>query len=156
LNGAVPTPRCPRVAPFIAPLAAFPRSVANIAPVGAAGARGRTLAAVIRTVREAGASWLLAPPSSADASVSISGPYGGRLRPAANDPAFNLNRYATVPGVQVSGRLRLIFATFRAVIPFRFEGTLKVGGPKAVRGELDFAENSVTGTLGGRRVRARL
>jgi hypothetical protein len=42
------------------------------------------------------------------------------------------------------------------VIPFRFEGTVKVSGPKAVRGELDFTENAVTGTLGGRRVSARL
>jgi hypothetical protein len=107
-------------------------------------------------VRESGASWLLAPSSTTEASVSISGPYGGRLRPAANDPAFNLNRYTTVPGVQVSGRLRLIFSTFRAVIPFRFEGTVKVTGPKAIRGELDFTESAVTGTLGGRRVRARL
>ena len=58
--------------------------------------------------------------------------------------------------MQISGRLGLVFATFRAVIPFRFEGTVKVSGPKAVRGELDFTASAVTGTLGGRRVRASL
>ena len=156
LNGSVPTPRCPRVAPLVAPIAAFPRSVATIPAVGASGPRGRTLAAVIRTVRESGASWLLSRAAFSGGSVSISGPYGGRLRPAANSPAFNLNRYTTVPGVQVSGRLELVFATFRAVIPFRFEGTVTVRGPKAVRGELDFTATSVSGTLGGRAVRARL
>ena len=156
LTGAVPTPRCPRVAPLVAPIPAFPRSIAGIAPVGATGARGRTLAAVIRTVKESGASWLLAPGGGAGGSISIAGPYGGRLRPAQDDPAFNLNRYTTVPGVQVSGRLELVFATFRAVIPFRFEGTVTVRGPKAIRGTLDFSATTVSGTLGGRTVRARL
>jgi hypothetical protein len=156
LNGAVPTPRCPRVAPLVAPLAAFPRAVANVAPIGAAGARGRTLAAAIRTVRESGASWMLAQSALSGGSVSISGLYGGRLRPAAQDPAFNLNRYSAIPGVQISGRLALAFATFRAVIPFRFEGTVTVTGPKAVRGSLDFTATSVSGTLGGRSVRAAL
>jgi hypothetical protein len=37
--------------------------------------------------------------------------------------------------------------------PIGFRGTIRVAGPAAVAGRLRFNKNSVTGTLGGRRVK---
>src|ERR687887_2807480 len=53
LNGLAPPTRCPRSPMLVNPIGAFPASFAALRPAGASGVRGRTLAAVAKTVREA-------------------------------------------------------------------------------------------------------
>jgi hypothetical protein len=154
LAGGTPPLQCDRVAPFVSPLAAFPRSVRALAPLGGRGLPGRTLSAVARTVREAGATWAIAATGFAKAPRSLAGPYGGLLRPSGSRPGFALLRYSVVPGVQVSGTLRLDLGVFRAVIPFRFLGSVTVTGPQAARGRLEISASSIKGRLGGRGVSA--
>jgi pimeloyl-ACP methyl ester carboxylesterase len=155
LEGRIPPAVCPRVPLLVAPLAAFPRSVGSLSPVGASGLRGRTLAAAIRTVREAGATWLFAVDGFAEAPTLVPGPYGGTLRPAKEGPTFKLNRYSVVPGVELTGTLQLERGPLRAVIPFRFVGSVTVTGAKAAHGKLTVGDPMVTGSLAGSRVRAR-
>src|ERR671930_1741951 len=104
LNGGVPPTRCPRSPMLVNPIGPFPTSFAALRPVGAAGVRGRTLAAVAKTVREAVGSWGLAV-TGFTAARSIAGVYGGVLR--ASGVTFSLSRYSLDPGGQVSGSLHL-------------------------------------------------
>jgi pimeloyl-ACP methyl ester carboxylesterase len=156
LSGSLPPRVCNPVGPLVAPLAAFPRSIGALAPLGGGGLRGRTLAAAVRTVREAGATWALAATGFSTAPPRVAGPYGGFLRPAKQGAVFSLVRYSTVPGVELTGKLELQFGVIRAIIPFRFGGSIKVGGPKAARGALEVGPTAIRGTLGGRRVSARI
>src|SRR5439155_19821335 len=57
LFGGVPASRCPRSPMLVNPIGAFPASFATLKPGRTGGVRGRTLAAVAKTVREAAASW---------------------------------------------------------------------------------------------------
>jgi pimeloyl-ACP methyl ester carboxylesterase len=156
LSGSLPPRVCNPVSPLVAPLAAFPSSVRTLTPLGAGGLRGRTLAAAVRTIREAGATWTLAATGFGTAPARVAGPYGGFLRPAKEGAVFSLVRYSTVPGVELSGKLQLEFGIVRAIIPFRFVGSIKVSGPNVARGALEVGGSSITGTLGGRRVSARI
>ncbi len=156
LSGSLPPRVCNPVSPLVAPLAAFPSSVGTLAPLGAGGLRGRTLAAAVRTIREAGATWTLAATGFGTAPTRVAGPYGGDLRPAKEGAVFSLVRYSTVPGVELSGKLELEFGVIRAIIPFRFVGSIKVSGPKVARGALEVGSSSISGTLGGRHVSARI
>src|SRR5438552_2907189 len=60
LNGGVPPTRCPRSPMLVNPIGAFAASFAALRPVGAAGVRGRTPAAVAKPGPEAAGSWALA------------------------------------------------------------------------------------------------
>jgi pimeloyl-ACP methyl ester carboxylesterase len=151
LNGGVPPARCPRSPMLVNPIGAFPTSFAALRPVGAAGARGRTLAAVAKTVREAAGSWGLAVTGFTQAR-SIAGPYGGVLR--ASGVTFSLSRYSLVPGVQVSGSFRLFRPASGLPLPVRFVGSVRVTGAKAAHGSLTVGRSALTGRLNGRRVRA--
>jgi len=155
LAGAIPPSRCPRVAPLVAPLAAFPASVAALTPMGGRGLPGKTLNAAVRTIREAGASWTLVQAGFGSPPAGVAGPYGGVLRATSNRPGFRLIRYSAVPGVELSGTLELERGPFRAVIPFRFLGSVTVGGAKAARGRLEVESARISGRLAGRRVSAR-
>ena len=131
-------PTCPRVAPLIKVLRAFPsrparRSVAT------------TLAIAGKTLREAAATWLQLPPDQRTAR----GLFGGKLVVARSAPAFTLTRYSLAPGVLVSGRMALVSGG----PPSTYRGTIKVSGSAAVAGTLKVARTGkVTGRLGGRRV----
>ena len=152
LAGGVPPSRCPRSPMLVNPIAAFPASFAAVRPAGAAGVRGRTLAAVAKTVREAAASWGLAV-TGFTAARAIAGPYGGVIR--SSGVTFSLSRYSTVPGVQVSGSLHLFRPGSGLPLPARFIGSVRVGGAKAAHGRLKVGRSTLTGRLSGRVVRGR-
>ena len=142
LAGGIPT--------FVAPIAAFPRSVAALRPVGAPGLRGRTLVAVSRTVREASASWALAVTGFASAPRSLAGPFGGTIRIGAT--SFALSGYSAVPGVAVTGTLSLSRPPGGSLFPLRFTGSVSVGGAKAAHGSLEVTRSRLAGRLAGRAV----
>jgi pimeloyl-ACP methyl ester carboxylesterase len=150
LAGGTPPTRCGRVPPLLAPLAAFPRSVAALRPAGAPGLRGRTIAAVSRTVREAAASWGIAVTGFASAPRALTGPFGGTIRVAG--AGFTLSRYSAVPGVDVSGKLTLDRPTSGSLFPLRFAGSVRVAGAKAAHGTLRVTRTRLAGKLAGRAV----
>ena len=134
------TAACPRVPPFVKTLTTFPR-VARKTPTG-------TAAVVAKTVHEGEGSWSISVLSGR--SFSPAGLYGGKVV-GSGALAFTLSRYSIVPGVVVSGRLAV-----KPPIPLGVAGTVRVSGPKAVAGTLRVGGGKVSGTLGGRRVSARL
>lgn len=138
LADARPAARCQRAAPIVRPIAPFPRSLDAVAPEGLRGLRGRTLAAVLRTVREAGAMWMMG-------GASAEGLYGGRLV-ASRDDSFELTRYSIVPGVQLSGTVSI--AGGEPYFPLRFRATIRVGGASAAPGFVFIQPGSVFGSLG--------
>jgi pimeloyl-ACP methyl ester carboxylesterase len=151
LAGGSPPARCPRSPMIVNPIPALPASVAALRPVGAPALRGKTLAAVGRTIREAAASWGFVLTGFGDVRA-VAGLYGGTLR--ANGAAFSISRYSVVPGVQVTGSLSL-YRPPRAALPLpaRFVGKVRVTGPKAAHGRLQVGRSTLTGRLNGRRVR---
>jgi pimeloyl-ACP methyl ester carboxylesterase len=146
LSGGVPPSRCARSPLLVNPIGSFPASFAALG----SGMRGRTLAAVSKTVREAAASWAF---SITGFSGAIPGLYGGAIR--SSGTTFTLKRYSLVPGVQVSGTLQLYRPDTGAVLPARFIGSLRVLGTKAAHGRLTVGPKALTGTLRGLRVRGR-
>jgi pimeloyl-ACP methyl ester carboxylesterase len=152
LAGGAPPSHCPRSPMLVDPIGAFPASLGALKPTGAAGLRGRTLAAVSKTLREAGAAWGLAVTGFTQVHA-IAGPYGGVIR--SSGLTFSLSRYSVVPGVQVSGSLRLYRPSRGLPLPARFVGSVRVGGAKAAHGRLAVGRAALSGRLAGRRVRAR-
>ena len=148
LSGGVPTSRCPRSPLLVNPIGAFPSYLGSLG----SRARGRTIAAVSRTVREAAASWAFALTGFGGAHA-IAGLYGGSIRISGTN--FTLKRYSLVPGVQVSGSLHLYRPERGAILPARFIGSLRVLGTKAAHGRLTVGPKVLSGILGGLRVRGR-
>ena len=137
LDGATPPSSCPREPAIENPMGLFPqaspRRNASTTAVDAA-----------RTVREAEASWLQFLP------FNPAGLYGGSV---ANAPrGFRLKNYAIVRGVQVTGALKIR----PGARPLVLTGTVRVTGSAAASGSLRIAGTRVVGTLGGRKVSARL
>jgi pimeloyl-ACP methyl ester carboxylesterase len=130
---------CPRGPALVKTLTAFPRVSARTAQA--------TLSVAVKAVREAEATWLQVLFSST--TLSPAGLYGGAL--ASDSSGFTLKRYSVAPGVFVSGRI-----TAKIDAPIAFTGTVKVSGPKAVSGTLRVTPTTLSGTLGGRRVSARI
>jgi len=130
----------PRVPPLVKVLAAFPRRPAKRSIQS-------TLAVASKAVREAEATWFQLLFSSED--FVPRGLYGGRLVKTRNGDGFTLTRYSIAPGVFVSGKLALA----NVGPPSTYKGSVRVSGPAVLAGKLKFSKNSVTGTLGGRRVK---
>jgi TAP-like protein len=147
LSGGIPPSRCPRSPMLVNPLGPFPASFPSL---NRRGVRGRTLAAVAKTVREAAASWAFAL-TGFSTPHSIAGLYGGFIRTSGT--TFALKRYSLVPGLQVSGTLRLYRPDTGSTLPARFVGSLRVLGPKAAHGSVSVRPGALVGRLGGRRVR---
>ena len=139
--GSFRSTACPRVPPLARALAAFPHR-----PLKATAKA--TLTAASRTLREAEATWLQMAFSSA--TFAPRGLYGGKLVLAKEGLNFTLSRYSAVPGVQVTGKVALVVAG----LPLQYKGTIRVSGPAAVEGTLKFANNTISGKLGGRSVKA--
>jgi hypothetical protein len=123
-----------------------PRSLRDFrsAP-GVGGTRGRAVFAVLDTLTDARLSALQA--LFAGLQVSGGGLRGGSFSGQASfDGRLRLHGYAFVPGLRVTGSL----STSEGVI----SGTVRVSG--AVNGTLKVSRRgTVTGVLGGRRVRFR-
>jgi pimeloyl-ACP methyl ester carboxylesterase len=149
LSGGVPPSRCSRSPLLVNPIGPFPASVTAL---GSRSVRGRTLAAVAKTVREAAASWAFAL-TGFSSSQPIPGLYGGSIR--ISGTTFTLKRYSLVPGVQVSGTLGLYRPERGSVLPARFIGSVRVLGAKAANGRLSVGPKVLSGTLAGRHVRGR-
>ena len=149
LSGGVPPSRCPRSPMLVNPIGAFPASFATLKPGRTGGVRGRTLAGVAKTVREAAASWAFSLTGFTQVQA-IAGLYGGTIR--ASGTSFVLKGYSTVAGVRISGSLRLYRPEARSPLPARFVGSVRVDGTKAAHGRLAVGASTLSGRLGGRRV----
>jgi pimeloyl-ACP methyl ester carboxylesterase len=149
LSGGVPPSRCPRSPMLVNPIGAFPASFATLKPGPTGGVRGRTLAAVAKTVREATASWAFSLTGFTQVKA-IAGLYGGTIR--ASGTSFVLKGYSTVAGVRISGSLHLYRPESRSPLPARFVGSVRVDGTKAAHGRLAVGASTLSGHLGGRQV----
>jgi hypothetical protein len=128
-----------------------PRRLGAVEPVrGVRGPRGRALAAVGLTLRDVmehlDADLAFDPRSTLVAR-------GGGLRAGSYRLGMRftlvLRRLAYVPGVRLSGRVRRVGER-------RQRGVIRLTGRGTPAGRLRLRGNRVRGTLGGRRVRARL
>ncbi|HEY1688677.1 MAG TPA: alpha/beta fold hydrolase [Solirubrobacteraceae bacterium] len=143
--GATVQPCKPGSEPF-KPTPAIPASLAMLsAPHGLAGRPGRTLQATLDTLVDLddelrGA--ILQIREQLPAGTRFGGLHGGYAKLLAG--ALRLHRVSLVPGVQVSGVLRLDKDSLRSA-------TLSIGGAAAAHGALQVDPGGrATGTLGGR------
>jgi pimeloyl-ACP methyl ester carboxylesterase len=143
LNGALPPASCPRVPAFENPIGALPKASPNRSV-------SATAIDVAKTVREGEATALLILFSSG--SISPSGLYGGYVTSNVLSLGFTLTRYSTVPGVRVSGKVKLSVQT----VPLALRGTIRVSGPAAAAGTLQLSHGRLSGTLGGHHVSVKL
>ena len=132
--------QCPRVPPLVKILGALPAKPAKRTVEA-------TLAAATKTMREAQATWLQLLFSTTN--FTPRGLHGGKLANTSNGDGFTLTRYSLAPGVLLTGKINFVDLG----PPTTYKGTVKVSGPAAVAGTLSFTKNSVSGTLGGRRVK---
>ena len=117
-----------------------PASLGVLPPIGAPGRPGRTVSAVKVTLTDAfAASSAIRRPEG-----SVPGVRRGlaRLQQTAVSLRITFKRYSLVPGVEIDGELL-------SKRPNVLTGSLTVRGRAAARGELDYADGRVTGTLGG-------
>jgi pimeloyl-ACP methyl ester carboxylesterase len=137
------TPRlasCPRVQPVVKVVHTFPRRPAKPSVRS-------TLSVAALTLREAEAAWWqLAPGAS-----TLRGLFGGKLVALKSGTAFTLKSYALAPGVFLTGNVKFVDIG----PPSTYKGTVKVSGPAAIPGTLRFSKGSLSGTFGGRPVKAR-
>jgi pimeloyl-ACP methyl ester carboxylesterase len=150
-----PLPRCGgRYESFKSARALFPRSLREVRPIGGVGGRaGRTLAAIRLTLGDLSD---LTIDNTFDAietgaTVRAGGLRGGAATITTEPDRLRLRRLTFVPGVRVSGTLSRF-----AGLGGSLRGRLRVSGPAAARGTLTVRGRTVTGHLGGRRVRARM
>jgi pimeloyl-ACP methyl ester carboxylesterase len=138
---------CKGLSSQIPPLPLPPASLDDFrsAP-GVGGRRGRAVFAALTTVEEA----RLVALQFAIAGVA---PRGGGLRSgrfslSADGKSVRLRDYAFVPGVRITGTLRILSSSPR--------GHVTVRGPNGTSGELDLdSRGGARGRLGGKRVRYR-
>jgi pimeloyl-ACP methyl ester carboxylesterase len=153
LAGGVPPARCTRSPLLVQQVPSLPASVASVAPIGAAGLRGRTLNVVSTTLREAVATWGIGFEGFEQPPSRLAGPYGGTLR--ISGLTFSLAGYSAVPGLRLSGSLHIFRPASGVTFPLRFVGTVRVAGPKAAHGSLTVGRATLSGRLSGQSVRAR-
>jgi pimeloyl-ACP methyl ester carboxylesterase len=140
-NQPVPR-RCRRARRPVPPLPPPPRRLRDVQPTaGVRGVRGRALGALALTLRDVAE-------DLSYTDLAGGGLRGGRYR-FDDDSTLNLRRVAFVPGVRVSGRLRLF--SFR-----RQRGQVRLSGPATPDGLLLVRGRRISGRLGGRPVSARL
>jgi pimeloyl-ACP methyl ester carboxylesterase len=144
-------PRCRRARRPFAPAPPPPRRLADVARLrGTSGVRGRTLAAVMLTLRdvaEDAVTELIFDPRDPDLAR------GGGLRAGTyridGSNTLELHGVAFVPGVTLTGRIGRFLTR-------RQSGRVRIGGRAAPHGLLRIDGQRVSGRLGGRRVRATL
>jgi hypothetical protein len=123
-----------------------PRRLAQVpAEPQVGGRRGRTITAVGLTLGDALDQLLSASLASGltQSTLRVGGLRAGYVR--ATETRLEMHGVVYVPGVRIRGRI---------VLSDRPHGSLRVTGPAAANGRLTFRrDGSVTGRLGGRRVR---
>lgn len=124
------------------PVPPAPTALAQLAPhPGLAGARGRTLTAVLRTLDDVKYSWAAAYSLDGGASVAIGGLRGGRARGSVS--RLTLSRIVYAPGVVVSGTYNAQAATARLSVAGRgSRGTVRLTLTR-LTGRLDDQEFSL-------------
>lgn len=152
LAGSEVETACPRVPPLLRRVGRLPRTLAQAVPVrGVRGAAaGRVVSAVRAAVRDASAVYLAA--RALRLTAPVSGLAGGTLVGLQGDPGFALGDYAAVPGVALTGELRLA-ANGETVFPLNLAGTVTVRVADKAPAALLFADGRITGTLGETRIR---
>jgi pimeloyl-ACP methyl ester carboxylesterase len=135
---------CQRPEFLVAPIGAFPKPP----PAGRRATPTATFAIALKTIQESEAAWLLA---NLDASPPVPGLTSGKIVQSGRD-GYRLVAYGLVPGVTVSGSLKL---AERSGVTLKFDGLLTVAGASASRGTLQVSAKGLNGTLGGRSVSAR-
>jgi pimeloyl-ACP methyl ester carboxylesterase len=136
LDGATPPSTCAREPALENPIGLFPQASPRRSP-------SVTALDAVKAVREGEAAWLQFLP------FNPAGLYGGTV---SNTPrGFRLKSYAIVRGVQVTGTLKI-----NPKRPLALTGTVRVTGLGAAPGSLRISGGRVSGTLGGKRVSARL
>ncbi len=131
---------CPRPPFLVAPIGAFPHLVKSARRATPAA----TFAIVSKTIAEAEAAWLFGNGST----DPVPGLTSGKLLPIGSD-TFRLTGYGLVPGVTVSGTVKL---AERGGVTLKFQGQLKVAGRSAAAGTLQLLATGLHGTLGGKSV----
>lgn len=134
---------CRRSAGQIRPDGPIPRSIRELKPAAAPGARGRTVAAAALTifdVLEQSADSLLSDPFGV---IRGGGLRGGRFFETRS--TIRLQGVVYVPGVVVTGDVREGGAA-----------SVRVSGRRAARGSLEIRGSRVRGVLGGRRISGRI
>lgn len=137
LDGITPPSTCPREPPLENPIGLFPRASPSKNP-------SATVLDTAKTVREAEATWLQF------LGFEPAGLYGGSVGDASR--GFRLTNYSVVRGVQVTGTVNFKPGKF----PLVLSGRVRVSGSAAASGSLRITGGRVSGTLGGRKVTARL
>ena len=135
LNGGTPPARCATARPYVAAVPRIPVSVAK-APFagGVSGLRGRTLSTAQTTVQDALA-------ASVTAGGPIGGLAGGRASPSIS--SITLTGYSDVPGLTISGTLRIRLALTGKGPVYSPSGSVTVAGPKAAHGVLTYTGTRV-------------
>jgi pimeloyl-ACP methyl ester carboxylesterase len=139
--------RCTHARRIFQPTPPPPLRLSDVRPIEAPGVRGRTLAALILTLRD------VAEDSLTQFIFDPEGPTvvrGGGLRAGHYSidrrSTLTLDGVAFVPGVRLTGRLKRFGERHQ-------HGRLRVGGSAAAHGLLRVRGGRVTGRLGGHRVR---
>jgi pimeloyl-ACP methyl ester carboxylesterase len=132
---------CTRPPFLVAPIGAFPKAPAR------RGSPSATFGLASKTVAEAEAAWLFA--ASTGSSAAVPGLASGTLVQVAGLDGFRLTGYGIVPGVTVSGTVKI---AQRAGVALKFQGQLTVAGRLASAGKLQLVASRLQGTLGGRSV----
>jgi pimeloyl-ACP methyl ester carboxylesterase len=133
---------CPRPAFQVAPIGAFP----HLAKSSRRATPSATFTLASKTIAEAEAAWLFSYYSGSPASIP--GLTSGSLTPDGAN-GFRLSAYGLVPGVTVSGTVKL---GERGGVTLKFQGLLKVAGRSAATGSLQLDATGLRGTLGGKSV----
>ena len=128
---------CPRPPFLVAPIGAFP----HLAKATRRATPAATFSVASKTIAEAEAAWLFGNGSS----DPVAGLTSGKLLPIGSD-AFRLTGYGLVPGVTVSGTVKL---AERGGVALKFQGQLKVAGRLAATGTLQLLATGLHGRLGG-------
>jgi pimeloyl-ACP methyl ester carboxylesterase len=157
LDGKIPPPICPPSPPLLTVKGIFSKNLASTPVVGKVGGKpGKTLGAVVSTLEDAFDLFLFEQFSvgldDTPGLLAKPGLAGGlivsKAIPAGFARQFELTRYSVVPGVEVSGILKI----FPSGLPLQFQGNLVVTGDKAAKGKLTLRASSLSGTLGGKAV----
>lgn len=140
-GGSVPS-TCPRVPPLAKVLAALPTAASARRPAA-------TLSVAARTLREAEATWVAAIEAFSGSAQNLGGLYGGKLV-IGQGLSFKLSGYSDTRGVALTGTVTALVTK----LPLPFTGTIRVTGRSAAAGTLKIKGNTLSGTLGGRKVSA--
>ena len=151
LNGITPPATCPNSHLIVPPLGEWRASVAATPPLGrVTGLPGRTLAALVQTLRDAEDVWLL----GRHQQLTVVGLAGGQVTVAANG-AIRLQAFSDIAGLAVTGTITLKMDPYGSpVTPLTANGSLTLSGRGASTGTLRVTGNRLSGKLAKRAVQA--